>query len=91
MKTVVGKVLNASGAPVQTTVTIVSQSTPVFNADVVTANSTIRLVSNSVDGAFSLPLEAGIYSVTYDTPSPTQFRITVPSGSGSVNIGDIKI
>lgn len=80
MTIVNGKVEDTFGRPVHCVVEIVSKSTPIVGAGIVTANTDDTLKTNAADGTFTLNLAAGNYRVIYKAAlgtNSTQFDIQI--------------
>ena len=91
MTTVTGKLEDASGAPLHARIDFTSLSTPLaFSGGLVVANTDTFLRSDPSDGTFSVPLEAGNYTVTIAANGrTTSFTIVVPPGDATVTIDSI--
>jgi len=90
MQTIIGTAIDSLGRDKGVTIQFVSASTGQVAGQVVTLNTTRTIASNPVDGTFSITLEQGVYQVTFGShPATTSFTISVPSGTGTLNFGDI--
>jgi hypothetical protein len=87
MTTVTGTISDALGNPLCVWASFQSRSTPTFaTGGEIVANTTKRLRTN-LDGTFSVVLDPGRYTVTYQTsPQTTAFDIYVPTGTGTATI-----
>lgn len=91
MKTVTGKILNASGTAQHVRIVFTSTSTPLAASDGTITGETTRIIKSAPsDGSFTIDLAAGSYNVEFQTtPKATRLVIVVPEGAGSVDIQDL--
>jgi len=92
MNTIIGTSVDTQQNPKGMAISFVSASTGLVSGAQVTVHTTKKINSKPSDGTFSIQLEPGYYIVTFaSAPEPTQFTIAVPTGSATLNFGDIVV